>query len=181
MTSFFKGNYVSSKEAMKLIGVERQTLRNWDKEGKIKTIRSPAGTRYYDAEEFIRNKKIEEERIEAMYNKKKNRVKVYCGNIKKETKKKYPKYEILDISEESIKKIIDYGTKNKLDELILEHKEILTEEIDYELLKYILEKNAGTKISIEREENKEEIKKEMMKSVEKWSNKLVKKMNEKSG
>ena len=43
MNSFFKGDYVSPKEAVEKLGVHFQTLRNWDKNGKIKTIRSPGG------------------------------------------------------------------------------------------------------------------------------------------
>jgi predicted site-specific integrase-resolvase len=38
MSSFFRGDYVSSKEASEKLGVHFQTLRNWDREGKIKTI-----------------------------------------------------------------------------------------------------------------------------------------------
>ena len=39
--SFFKGNYYTHKDASKKLGVHWQTLRNWEKQGKIKTIRSP--------------------------------------------------------------------------------------------------------------------------------------------
>ena len=52
MSSFFRGDYVSSKEASEKLGVHFQTLRNWDREGKIKTIRSPGGKRFYDIKSF---------------------------------------------------------------------------------------------------------------------------------
>ena len=52
MSSFFRGDYVSSKEASEKLGVHFQTLRNWDREGKIKTIRSPGGKRFYDVKVF---------------------------------------------------------------------------------------------------------------------------------
>jgi len=55
MNSFFKGDYVSPKEAVEKLGVHFQTLRNWDKDGKIKTIRSPGGKRFYDIKTFIKN------------------------------------------------------------------------------------------------------------------------------
>ena len=51
--SFFKGNYYTPKEASEKLGVHWQTLRNWEKQGKIKTIRSPGGKRYYDINNFI--------------------------------------------------------------------------------------------------------------------------------
>jgi excisionase family DNA binding protein len=51
--SFFKGNYYTPKEASKKLGVHWQTLKNWEKSGKIKCIRSPGGKRYYDINSFI--------------------------------------------------------------------------------------------------------------------------------
>jgi putative resolvase len=43
-----KKEYVSAAEASKALGVSTQTLRNWDKTGKISTIRTPTGLRRYD-------------------------------------------------------------------------------------------------------------------------------------
>ena len=44
-----------------------QTLRNWDREGKIKTIRSPGGKRFYDVKSFLeetdKKEKIENEKM----------------------------------------------------------------------------------------------------------------------
>ena len=51
--SFFKGNYYTPKDASIKLGVHWQTLKNWEKQGKIKTIRSPGGKRYYDINNFI--------------------------------------------------------------------------------------------------------------------------------
>lgn len=41
-------NYINTKTACSRLGVHPNTLRNWDKEGKIKTIRTPGGNRLYD-------------------------------------------------------------------------------------------------------------------------------------
>ncbi|MGI0481049.1 MerR family DNA-binding transcriptional regulator [Geminocystis sp. CENA526] len=43
-----KKEYVSAAEASKALGVSTQTLRNWDKTGKISTIRTPTGLRRYE-------------------------------------------------------------------------------------------------------------------------------------
>ena len=51
--SFFKGNYYTPKEASEKLGVHWQTLKNWEKNGKIKCVRSPGGKRYYDIQDFI--------------------------------------------------------------------------------------------------------------------------------
>jgi predicted site-specific integrase-resolvase len=42
--------YVTPKEAMQTLQICEKTLRNWDKAGLIKTIRTPAGHRRYDIE-----------------------------------------------------------------------------------------------------------------------------------
>ena len=46
--SLFKTKYYSPKETSQKLGVHFQTLRNWEKEGKIKCVRSPGGKRFYD-------------------------------------------------------------------------------------------------------------------------------------
>ena len=40
--------YVSQKEACKFFGVSTSTLRRWDKQNKIKTIKTPSNYRRYD-------------------------------------------------------------------------------------------------------------------------------------
>ena len=40
--------YISTKETRKLLGVTTQTLINWDKTGKVNTIKSPTGARLYN-------------------------------------------------------------------------------------------------------------------------------------
>lgn len=42
------------EEAIKLIKVSKSTLRRWEKEGKIKSIRTPGGHRRYSVEELER-------------------------------------------------------------------------------------------------------------------------------
>ena len=42
-----KAKWMSIGEAAKYLGVSRDTLRRWEKKGKIKAIRSPSNRRYY--------------------------------------------------------------------------------------------------------------------------------------
>lgn len=44
--------YVTSKEACQYLGVSTSTLRRWDAEGKIRTIRTPGGQRRYCVEAY---------------------------------------------------------------------------------------------------------------------------------
>ena len=48
-------SYVKTKEARETLGVCAITLRKWDKEGKIKTIRGGGNHRRYDVESFLRD------------------------------------------------------------------------------------------------------------------------------
>ena len=50
--------YISGKEATKILGVQRHTLYKYDREGLIKTIRSPGGKRFYNVKEYLRNNNI---------------------------------------------------------------------------------------------------------------------------
>lgn len=45
--------YLTCKEARKILGISSDTLRNWDKLGKIDTIRSPTGIRLYNKEDVF--------------------------------------------------------------------------------------------------------------------------------
>lgn len=40
--------YVTPKEATQVLGVNERTLRRWEADGKIKTIKTPSGQRRYD-------------------------------------------------------------------------------------------------------------------------------------
>lgn len=42
-----KAEWMSIGDAAKFLGVSRDTLRRWEKRGKIKPVRSPTNRRYY--------------------------------------------------------------------------------------------------------------------------------------
>ncbi|WP_438829475.1 MerR family DNA-binding transcriptional regulator [Limnospira indica] len=42
--------YVKPKEAAQILRVHERTLRRWDSNGSIETIRTPAGQRRYNVE-----------------------------------------------------------------------------------------------------------------------------------
>lgn len=41
-------------EASKLLGVSKRTLRNWERDGKIKSFRTPGNHRRYDENELLK-------------------------------------------------------------------------------------------------------------------------------
>ena len=46
-------NFVGGKEASELLGVHQRTLMNWDRTGKIETIRTSGNKRLYNVSKFI--------------------------------------------------------------------------------------------------------------------------------
>ncbi|MCT7966467.1 IS607 family transposase [Laspinema sp. D1] len=44
--------YVTPREAAEILGVHERTLRRWDENGSIETIRTPAGQRRYNVESY---------------------------------------------------------------------------------------------------------------------------------
>ena len=46
--------YISGKKAQEILGVHVQTLYNWEKRGKIDTIRTVGGHRKYNVEKYLR-------------------------------------------------------------------------------------------------------------------------------
>ena len=62
-----ENNYVSTKKAKEILGVHMQTLYNWEKNGKIDTIRTAGNQRKYNVEKYLKTYgkgDYEEENIE---------------------------------------------------------------------------------------------------------------------
>lgn len=154
--------FISGKKASDILGVKRHTLYKYEKEGLIKTIRSPGGKRFYNVEEYLVKQNIIPKNIRK--NKRKicyARVSSYSQKPELENqinllKKIYPKYEILydigsgiNFKRKNLLKIIDYGINNELDELVITYKDRLCR-IGFELIENILK---NTKIRIIYNEN----------------------------
>ena len=195
--SFFKGNYYTPKDASKKLGVHWQTLRNWEKQGKIKTIRSPGGKRYYDINNFMtdieNNSDIKENHNSDVKENKNIRRKIcYCRvssysqkpeleNQIKYMTEKFPNHEILydigsgiNFNRSNLNKIINYGIKNELEELAIAYKDRLCR-IGYELIEKILIENSNTNIIIENDEIKspeEELTNDLIEIITVFSSKL---------
>lgn len=52
------GKLLSLEEAADLLGVSKQTLRNWDKNGKLKAERTEGGQRRYNEETILRSSRV---------------------------------------------------------------------------------------------------------------------------
>lgn len=50
--------FISGKQASEILGVKRYTLYKYEKEGLIRTIRSPGGKRFYNVNEYLEKHNI---------------------------------------------------------------------------------------------------------------------------
>ncbi len=146
--------FVSGKKASEILGVQRHTLYKYEREGLIKTIRSPGGKRFYNVKEFLEKNNIDIEYKENIKKKKKRNIcyarvsshsqKEELENQKNILKKVYPDYELLydigsgiNFKRKNFLKIIEYGLNDKLETLVVTYKDRLCR-IGYDLIDTLL-------------------------------------------
>lgn len=157
--------YVSQKEACKFFGVSTSTLRRWDKQNKIKTIRTPSNYRRYD----ISSVKQTKNKNSIVMSKKKM---CYCRVSSKKQmddlerqkdylKSKYPNHEIIsDIGSginwkrKGLLSILEQSNNGLIEEVVVAHKDRLAR-FAFELIQWLLEKN-GCKLVVLNEPISEE-------------------------
>jgi len=160
-------HFISGKKASEILGVARHTLYKYEKEGLIKTIRSPGGKRFYNVYEYLTNNNIE---IKDEKEKKKKicyaRVSSHSQKEELENQKKllnqiYPNYELLydigsgiNFKRKNFLKILEYGINNELEELVITYKDRLCR-IGYDLINYLL-KNTTIRIIYDCKKSPEE-------------------------
>ena len=59
--------YYTPRQASNILGVRVETLRQWDREGKIKTIRTAVQTRLYDISSVIGSAEAERQNTTVLY------------------------------------------------------------------------------------------------------------------
>ena len=191
--SFFKNQYNTPKETSEKLGVHFQTLRNWEKEGKIECIRSPGGKRFYNLNGFLKkyddngNENKTDETPKSLKRKicycrvSSNSQKIELENQIKYMKIKYPDYEMLydigsgiNFNRPNFNKILNYGIKNEIESLAISYKDRLCR-IAYELIENILKEYSNCDIIIENNEEKspeEELIEDMLQIVTVFSSRL---------
>ena len=170
-------NYLKSKKASQILGVTTQTLNNWDKNGKIKTIRTGGNARRFNVKEYLLKSGFSDNEVNKMLNIKistiNNEKKIepsrrkicYCrvsthsqkDDLNRQInymKKKYPNYEIIkdvasgiNFKRKGLLKIIDYCVKGELEELVVAYKDRLTR-FGYEIIETLIEKYSNGKITV---------------------------------
>ena len=177
--------FVNMKDAEKILGLSKSTLRTYEKEGKIETIRSETGWRKFNVKKYLLDNNIEiKEEV------KKNII--YCRVSSYDRKEdlarqveflqnKYPLYEVItdigsgiNFKRKGLKKIIKMAIANELNEVVITYKDRLCR-IGYELIEFLLKDYSNAKIIIENTEEKninEEITQDLIEIITVYSSKL---------
>ena len=154
-------NYVPSRIACKTLGVHYQTLRNWDSQGKIETMRTPGNKRLYNVKKYLKDNREEgyesepEEKYKICY------CRVSSHSQKDDLESQidlishlYPNHELLvdigsgiNFKRKNFRKILSYGIKGQLEELVISYKDRLCR-ISYDLIEDLLKEYSDTKIII---------------------------------
>ena len=148
--------YYSSKTVTQILGVTAQTLRNWDKEGKLKpSYVKSNGYRYYSEDSILsytqerKTKKnlnvIGYARVSSK--KQSDDLERQVNNLKKYLDSKYSDYEIItdigsgiNYTKPGLKKLIEKINKKEVDLIVVLYKDRLLH-FGFELVEYFAELN----------------------------------------
>lgn len=189
--------FVSGKEASRILGVHQRTLYQWDKKGEIETIRTLGNKRLYNVKKYLQDHiKVTNlcENLDELDNKEEKLNICYVRvsttgqkddleRQKKLMESKFPDYLIiedigsgLNLNKRGINKIIHLGIKGKINELVVAHKDRLTR-FGYELIEEIIKKYSNGKITILNKSQEISQEEELVKDVMAILNVYVAKMN----
>lgn len=148
--------YYSSKDVTKILGVTAQTLRNWDKDGKLKPAYTKSnGYRYYSEESILsytQERKRKKDLNVILYarvssKKQTDDLERQINNLKEYVKDKYSEYEIIqdigsgiNYDKPGLKKLIEKINKKEVDLIIVLYKDRLLR-YGFELVEYFAKLN----------------------------------------
>ena len=143
--------YYSSNAVTKLLGVTAQTLRNWDKEGKLKPAYTKSnGYRYYSEDSILsytQERKTKKDLHVIGYarvssKKQSDDLERQVDNLRTYIESKYSSYEIItdigsgiNYKKPGLKKIIDLVNKKQVDIIVVLYKDRLLR-FGFELVEY---------------------------------------------
>lgn len=155
-------HYLSTKETRKLINVTTITLRNWDKTGKVRTIRSPSGARLYCAEDLgvttVKPKLISIIYARVSSSKQKDDLERQVAFLKKEK----PNHTLItDVGSginwkrKGFLKILDHILEESIDELVVTHKDRLCR-FGFEIIEHLCKQRGIELCVLQRREDQSE-------------------------
>ena len=148
--------YYSSKDVTKILGVTAQTLRNWDKEGKLKPSYTKSnGYRYYSEDvilSYTQERKTKKDINVVLYarvssKKQQDDLERQISNLKEYAKDKYEKYDVIsdigsgiNYEKPGLKRLIEMINKKQVDIIVVLYKDRLLR-FGFELVEYFAKLN----------------------------------------
>ena len=189
--------YYSAKTVTKILGVTAQTLRNWDKEGKLKPSYTKSnGYRYYSEDDVLsytkeRNTKKEKKLvgyIRVSSERQENDLNRQKENLESYLKETNQEYEIIsdigsgiNYNKPGLRKLIEKINKKEVDEIVVLYKDRLLR-YGFELIEYFATLN-NVKIKVLDKINKtedEELVEDLVQIITMFSCKIQGKRNSKT-
>ena len=139
--------YVNSKEASKKLGVSYRTLRRWDSEGRINTIRIASGQRRYDLAgltDHITQPIADDKRKKICYARVSSKKQADdLGRQEDFFRSRYPNHDIItDVGSginwkrKGLKTLLDLSIKGAVSEIVVAHRDRLSR-FCFELLEWL--------------------------------------------
>ena len=150
-------NYLRPGEACKLLKIDSKTLYNWEKEGKIKCVRTRGGHRRILKTDILPDYKVTQ-------NVAKRKI-CYCRvstasqkeDLARQVKffeRKYPDYEIikdigsgLNSKRKGFNSILDAGIKGTIEEIVVTHKDRFCR-FNFEIFEGIIQRHSNGRIVV---------------------------------
>lgn len=148
--------YYSSKDVTKILGVTAQTLRNWDKEGKLKPSYTKSnGYRYYSEDvilSYTQERKTKKDINVVLYarvasKEQQDDLERQISNLKEYAKDKYEKYDVIsdigsgiNYEKPGLKRLIEMINKKQVDVIVVLYKDRLLR-YGFELVEYFAKLN----------------------------------------
>ena len=148
--------YYSSKDVTKILGVTAQTLRNWDKEGKLKPSYTKSnGYRYYSEDvilSYTQERKTKKDINVVLYARVSSKelqddLERQISNLKEYAKDKYEKYDVIsdigsgiNYEKPGLKRLIEMINKKQVDIIVVLYKDRLLR-YGFELVEYFAKLN----------------------------------------
>lgn len=158
----YESDFVTTKEACKILGVTPTTLRTWDKKGKISAIRTPTNIRRYNRKDIYRI-------IGRCYDNEEKKRLLYCRvSSKKQVddlarqkdflQQKFPDHSLvtdigsgLNWKRRGLRRILECAMSGNLEEVVVAHKDRLCR-FAYELIEWIIISNGGRIIVLNKDD-----------------------------
>ena len=140
-------NWLSANKTSKFLGIHPQTLRTWDLQGKITTIRTPGNQRLYDVEPFQSNTISEQdEKLKIVYARvSSSHQREDLARQVKLLQKNYPHHTVitdigsgLNFKRKGLQRLLQHVFQGNVEQIVIAHRDRLTR-VAFELFESIFQ------------------------------------------